>query len=71
MEAMGIPAAERRRMIEETGRAARREMAGFIVTAVLNVQDDPDAAMTNAKNDLDLYSGADHTPERLWAACSG
>jgi hypothetical protein len=56
-------------VIEDTGRASGREMGGFgnIVTAVLNIQDDADAAMADAKGYLDLYYGANYTPERLHA----
>lgn len=44
-------------------------MVGFgnIVTAVLNIQDDADAAVADAKRYLDLYYGANYTPERLHA----
>ena len=56
-------------LILDTGRAAGRTMEGFgnIVTAVLNVQDDADAALADAKRYLDLYCGANYTPERLHA----
>lgn len=56
-------------VIEAAGRSAGREIDGFgnIVTAVLNIQDDADAAMTDAKRYLDLYYGADYTPQRLHA----
>ncbi|MSP03419.1 MAG: LLM class flavin-dependent oxidoreductase [Acetobacteraceae bacterium] len=54
-------------LIEETGRAAGRDMAAFgnIVTAVLNIQDDAEVAMADAKQYLDLYYGADYSRERL------
>ena len=59
-------------LIQDTGRAAGRDMDGFgnIVTAVLNINDDADAAMADAKQYLDLYYGADYTPDRLnaWGA---
>ncbi len=56
-------------LIEDTGRAAGRDMSEFgnIVTAVLNIQDDPAAAVADAKTYLDRYYGADYTPERLHA----
>jgi len=58
-----------RDLIQEAGRAAGRDMGGFgnIVTAVVNVQDDADAAVADAKRYLDLYYGASYTPERLHA----
>lgn len=37
---------------------------GNIVTAVVNIQDDAEAAMADAKRYLDLYYGANYTPER-------
>ncbi len=56
-------------VIQDAGRAAGREMAGFgnIVTAVFNVQADGDAALADAKRYLDRYYGANYTPERLHA----
>ncbi len=56
-------------LIRETGQAEGRAMDGFgnIVTAVLNIQDDADEALTDAKSYLDLYYGTDYTPERLHA----
>lgn len=56
-------------LINETGRAAGRAMDGFgnIVTAVLNIQDDANAALNDAKSYLDRYYGADYTAERLHA----
>jgi alkanesulfonate monooxygenase SsuD/methylene tetrahydromethanopterin reductase-like flavin-dependent oxidoreductase (luciferase family) len=44
-------------------------MGGFgnIVTAVVNIQEDADAAVADAKRYLDLYYGASYTPERLHA----
>jgi alkanesulfonate monooxygenase SsuD/methylene tetrahydromethanopterin reductase-like flavin-dependent oxidoreductase (luciferase family) len=55
--------------IHEAGDAAGRDMSRFgnIVTAVLNIHDDPDAAMADAKQYLDRYYGANYTPERLHA----
>jgi len=56
-------------LIRDTGRTAGRDMDGFgnIVTAIVNIQDDADAAMADAKRYLDLYYGADYTPDRLRA----
>ena len=57
-------------LILDTGRAAGRNMDRFaanIVTAVLNIQDEPDAAVTDAKRYLDLYYGANYSVERLHA----
>ena len=56
-------------MIKEAGVAAGRDMSGFgnIVTAVLNIQDDPDDALRDAKTYLDRYYGANYTRERLHA----
>ena len=56
-------------LIQDTGAAAGRDMRGFgnIVTAVLNIQDDTDAAVADAKSYLDAYYGANYTPERLHA----
>jgi hypothetical protein len=56
-------------VIEETGRKSGREMGGFgnIITAVLNIQDDAEAAMVDAKRYLDRYYGADYSPDRLHA----
>ena len=56
-------------LIQESGRAEGRDMAGFgnIVTAVLNVGGDPPAAMEDAKTYLDRYYGANYTPDRLHA----
>jgi alkanesulfonate monooxygenase SsuD/methylene tetrahydromethanopterin reductase-like flavin-dependent oxidoreductase (luciferase family) len=55
--------------IRRAGEAEGRAMNGFgnIVTAVVNIQDDQDAAVADAKRYLDLYYGADYTPERLHA----
>jgi alkanesulfonate monooxygenase SsuD/methylene tetrahydromethanopterin reductase-like flavin-dependent oxidoreductase (luciferase family) len=43
-------------LIQSTGREAGRDMDRFgnIVTAVLNIQDEPDAAVADAKRYLDL-----------------
>ena len=56
-------------LIQATGRAAGRDMDGFgnVVTAVLNVGDDADAALADAKGYLDRYYGADCAPERIHA----
>ena len=56
-------------LIQETGAAAGRDMRGFgnIVTAVLNIQDDTETAVADAKSYLDTYYGANYTPERLHA----
>jgi alkanesulfonate monooxygenase SsuD/methylene tetrahydromethanopterin reductase-like flavin-dependent oxidoreductase (luciferase family) len=56
-------------LIQDAGRAAGRDMVGFgnIVTAVLNIQDDANVAVADAKRYLDLYYGANYTPERLHA----
>ena len=52
-----------------TGCAAGRDMDRFgnIVTAVLNIEDEPGAAVTDAKRYLDLYYGANYSVERLHA----
>ena len=56
-------------VIEAERAASGRDMAGFgdIVTAVLNIQDDADDAMSDAKRCLDMYCGANYSPERLHA----
>jgi alkanesulfonate monooxygenase SsuD/methylene tetrahydromethanopterin reductase-like flavin-dependent oxidoreductase (luciferase family) len=56
-------------MIRHAADAAGRDPAlfGNIVTAVVNIQDDAGDAMTDAKRYLDLYYGANYTPERLHA----
>ena len=56
-------------VIGEAAAAAGRDLTGFgnIITAVLNIQDDAEAATADAKRYLDLYYGADYTPERLHA----
>ncbi len=56
-------------LIEATRRDAGRDMDGFgnIVTAVVNIQDSRGAAVADAKQYLDLYYGADYTPEWLHA----
>jgi alkanesulfonate monooxygenase SsuD/methylene tetrahydromethanopterin reductase-like flavin-dependent oxidoreductase (luciferase family) len=53
-------------VIETAGRAADRDMTRFgnIVTAVVNVQADRDTAVSDAKRYLELYHGANYTPER-------
>jgi alkanesulfonate monooxygenase SsuD/methylene tetrahydromethanopterin reductase-like flavin-dependent oxidoreductase (luciferase family) len=56
-------------VIAAAAAAAGRDMNGFgnIITAVMNIQDDEEAAMADAKRYLDLYYDADYTPERLRA----
>lgn len=56
-------------VVIEAGKAAGRNMDRFrnIVTAVLNIQDDPACAIRDAKQYLDLYYDANFTPERLHA----
>jgi alkanesulfonate monooxygenase SsuD/methylene tetrahydromethanopterin reductase-like flavin-dependent oxidoreductase (luciferase family) len=56
-------------LIEAEGRAAGRDLTGFgnIVTAVVNIQDDQGAAVSDAQRYLNLYYGANYTAERLHA----
>ena len=56
-------------VIRDAGHAAGRDMDGFgnILTAIINIQDDADAAVADATRYLELYYGARYTPERLRA----
>ena len=56
-------------VIRDADRAAGRDMDGFgtILTAIINIQDDTDAAVADATRYLKLYYGARYTPEPLHA----
>jgi len=56
-------------VILQAGQAAGRDMTGFgnVLCHHVNIDDDADAALADAKQYLDRYYGANYTPERLRA----